>query len=415
MYLFPSQGEFTTTNPMFMGPDLGASTPSPGNSPVAMIGKSGSNKSLDIGSSSSSMAAAAAAGTGGAVHRGALGSFGPRSPRRGNGNSNNSNNSATVESPVGMLSERTSSESTGEETSPAALRAHLSSGGSSSAGGQQAVGTGEGGRGRLGTPTAASAEREGATTAAPGLQASEIWGPSELYGELRDVSPSLSPGVVSDSSGPEVGEGPYGEVEELGVGVQEEEMEDRRAHQGFSDDESSENSDDAAASEFAGGVGRALSRSLSNRGAAATAGAAGAGSSSRSDLGTRVERSGSATRSSAAAVAFQSTPAGVAVSGAAAEVGPPASVSDVQDVGSTAAAIAMVERSMERERQGDETAMAATGPASPQEGRRRRNSGTGLSVLRNTWQGGAVGGEGRGGGLLGLSRFLFVFCYYSGG
>lgn len=308
-----------------------------------------------------------------------------------------------------MLSERTSSESTGEEMSPAALRAHLSSGGSSSAGGQQAVGMGEGGRGRSGTPTAASAEREGATTAAPGLRASsssEMWGPSELYGELRDVSPSLSPGVVSDSSGPEVGEGPHAEVEE-------EEMEDRGAHKGFSDDESSENSDDAAASEFAGGVGRALSRSLSNRGAAATAGAAEAGSSSRSDLGTRVERIGSATRSSAAAVAFQSTPAGVAASGAAAEVGPPTSVTDVQDVGSTAAAIAMVERSMERERQGEETARTATGPASPQQGRRRRNSGNGLSVLRNTWQGGATGGRG-GGGVVRLVAFLFVF-YFSGG
>lgn len=401
---------------MFMGPDLGASTPSPGSSPVAITGNSGSNKSLDIGSSSSSMAAAAAAGTGGAVHRGALGSFGPRSPRRGNGNSSN-NNSATMESPVGMLSERTSSESTtGEETSPAALRAQLSSGGSSSAGGQQAVDAGEGGRGRSGVPTAASVERQGATTAmASGLRASsssEMWGPSELYGELRDVSPSLSPGVVSDASCPEVGKGLHGEVEELGVRVGVEEEEDRGAQREFSDDESSENSDDAAASEFAGGVGLALNRSLSNRGASAIAGvgAVVVGSGSRSDLGTRVARGGSATRSlspSAAAAAFQSTPAGVAASGAAAEVGPPASSVQVgqdvvqevvQDVGSTAAAIAMVERSMERERQGEETAGTATESASLQQGRRRRNSGSGLSVLRNTWQGEMAGELGRGGG-----------------
>lgn len=95
------QGEFKTTNPMFLGRDTGSSgspSPQPAAEATATVvspiyggaampfpssgGGGGSlasnNPLLGLGSSSSSLSASAAAGAGGAVRRGAA--FGPRSP-----------------------------------------------------------------------------------------------------------------------------------------------------------------------------------------------------------------------------------------------------------------------------------------------------------------------------------------------
>lgn len=159
-----------------------------------------SNRSFNAGSSSSSVAAAAAAGAGGAVRRGAF-----RNSVVGGGHRNNVDGSnMSSESPLAVLSERGSSESTeattDEAATAAAIAAHNAAKttragqaplGSSIVEGVVSAGLGEEGVGARARVVATSTS--GLTVDDPG---SQKWGPSDIYSDLRSASPSISPGVI---------------------------------------------------------------------------------------------------------------------------------------------------------------------------------------------------------------------------
>lgn len=192
---------------MFIGRDTGSRTPSP-DAPMSMFLGSrhlqrhsgdSSNRSFNAGSSSSSVAAAAAAGAGGAVRRGAF-----RNSVVGGGHRNHIDGSnMSSESPLAVLSERGSSESTEattDDATAAAVAAHNAAKttraaqaplGSSIVEGVVSAGLDEEGIGARARVVAPSTS--GLTVDDSGSQG---WGPSDIYTDLRSASPSISPGVI---------------------------------------------------------------------------------------------------------------------------------------------------------------------------------------------------------------------------
>lgn len=482
------QGEFKTTNPMFMGRDTGSRSPSPGAPPV-LLGALGttsgsSGRSTSIGASSSSFAAAAAAGAGGAVRRGAFGGFGQRSPPP----DNNASGTSLSESPIAMLSERTSSDSTGEDGVEKAEEGALTGPGSISGSGSkgtdsvrsQSSGASSGRQARLpstdartagvagmaaATAAAAAAAAAGESSLSPSWpgegsargrgadttpssvsesssrpvsgvisvpsrgavgggsgnfggmgSSSGIWGPSEAYNELDSASPSLSPGVVSETSSSAIDE--QGRPQD-------------RNRDGMSDDD-----DDAAsvAVESPSAQGPPLSAGV---GAASTDGSAAAGGTPEGGRGLDAGSSlpGAALAARSTGKETESWGKSRFASGGdgddrgkdeddeeehkqqqqGEEMGHSPMATESRGAtppdadsgrGSRRAADELraeateaVSRSSERERlesereaEGGEQAARMIRSGSPEGGRqRRRNSGGGgLSVLRNTWQGAAV-------------------------
>lgn len=367
--LKPHQGEIRTTNPMFMGRDIDSDDSSASPQPIgattvesalgvpagALAAALASNNPLFAAgsvSSSSSVSGAAAAGARGAVRRGVLNSGGFVGSRLGGG----STSPPMADSPMGAAPPVSgdSADPGGDQLAVgkgAALPDVFASSGSTSAGG----------RGRPGTSAAAAS----ALTGSPAVDSAVARGTyTELYGGLSSASPSVSPGVMKEESSPgspaataavaeaeaEAGEAPS--VDTL--------------------------SDDAATSEPSGLEGGKLRPST------------------KLPTGTAPQHQQAVgdthSRSPAAAAAAAGSGVGVAVAaGTEATTTPPATGSSgVAEVGSTAAAIATVTRSMERERQQQDAEVAPPSDQEvsiPEPRQGRRNSGGGISSLRNTWQG----------------------------
>lgn len=228
---------------MFLGRDVAspsAVSPSPEGSPAAITESSSSPAADNALQSVVAQASSVAIG-----RRGALGAFsgpgvsgttsitgGSRSPLRSSQNQ--------MESPIAMLSERTSSDSTGDENADATKATDDSPGGrfeplasvaagissSGSLGDTEDSGSGVAGGGERGRGRAAAGAASGAGSAYGGRMSPSPakkrggegvggvgYGLQTLYSELRDVSPSLSPGITSASDTESVGERTMGEVD----------------------------------------------------------------------------------------------------------------------------------------------------------------------------------------------------------
>ncbi|CAN0136992.1 unnamed protein product [Ectocarpus fasciculatus] len=215
-----SEGEFKTTNPMFLGADLDSASPSPSPQPMPPslaplgsgtggVSSSGGGGGVSLasnnplfgtgGSSSSSLLSASnAAGAGGAVRRGAL--SGSRSPPSmlgapGNRSSNGSiGRMSSAEVATAVLSERDESSDgsedggdklPGDDALPdifVARRSPTSAAGGGGSVAEAGRGPAGGGRGRVVTPT------------------SSLGGGGDVYGGLASASPSVSPAVVMGGS-----------------------------------------------------------------------------------------------------------------------------------------------------------------------------------------------------------------------
>lgn len=217
---------------MFIGRDTGSRTPSPDAPTSTFLGSrhlqrhsgDSSNRSFNAGSSSSSVAAAAAAGAGGAVRRGAF-----RNSVVGGGHRNHIEGSnMSSDSPLAVLSERGSSESTEATTDDAATAA---AGAAHNAAKATRAGQAPLESSIVEGVVSAGLDEEGVgararviATSTSGLavddSGSQRWGPSDVYSDLRSASPSISPGVIPENDDDEEGiddsnhrDGTYGTAE----------------------------------------------------------------------------------------------------------------------------------------------------------------------------------------------------------
>lgn len=230
---------------MFLGRDHGS--PSPESSPAAVGSVSTLSTPAAVGGGTEGGAGAGGHGsaatiTGGASNEAAAAGQNALGGFRGGVSSH-------VESPIGMLSERTSSDSTGDETGEKGEESLAAAMGTSGVSPESDNATWvDRGRGR-GTVGAMAGAVVGATAAVVAMASGGIgscvssvevegegegalgWGPNSVYGSLHDVSPSLSPGVGPEDSSPTEEEQQAEKVEEL------EQREQRKRHQREEDED----------------------------------------------------------------------------------------------------------------------------------------------------------------------------------